>query len=68
MELSSFNENNGVICLGDFSASTGKPTIVTKGTPSLIEFCKIKGDTLLQDHLEKQNKQKSVGRVLVHPK
>ena len=42
--------------------------MVTKGTPSLIEFCKIRRDTLLQDHLEIQNKQEPMGRVLVHPK
>ena len=68
MESSNFNENNCVIYLGDFSTSTEKAAVVTKGIPSLTEFCKIRGDTLLKDHFERQNKQEPVGRVLVHPK
>ena len=43
-----FNESNCVICLGDFSTKTGKATVVTKAIPIF------RGDTLLQDHLERQ--------------
>ena len=68
MESSNFNKNNCVIYFGDFSTSTEKAAVVTKGIPSLTEFCKIRGDTLFQDHLEKQNEQEPVGRMLVHPK
>ena len=42
MESSNFNRNNCVICLGDYSTSTEKATVVTKGIPNLIEFCKIR--------------------------
>ena len=52
MESSNFNENNCVIYFGDFSTSIEKASVVKKGTLGLIEFCIIKGDTLLQDHLE----------------
>ena len=52
----------------DFSTRTEKATVETKGIPSLIEFCKIRGDTSLQDHLERRNKQEPVDRVLLHPK
>ena len=65
MESSNFNENNSVTCLDDFSISTEKATIITKGIPSLNDFCKIRVDTLLQDNLERQE---PVGRVLLHPK
>ena len=68
MESSNFNENNCAICLDDFCTSTEKATLVTKGIPSLIEFCKIRGNTLLQDYLERQNEQDPVGRVPVDPK
>ena len=57
-----FNEINCVICLGDFSVSTGKSAVISKFIPSF------NGDILLHDHHERQNKQKPVGRVLVHPK
>lgn len=49
-----------------FSTRIEKATVVTKGIPSLIEFRKIRGDALLQDHLERENEQEEVGRVLVH--
>ena len=52
----------------DFSTSTENATVVTKGIPSLIEFCKVRGDASLQDHLEGQNEKVPVGRVLVHAK
>ena len=68
MELNDFNENNCVICLGDFSTSTENATVVTKGIPSPIECCKVRGDASLQDHLERQNEKVPVGRVLVHGK
>ena len=68
MESSNFNENNCAICLDDFCTSTEKATLVTKGIPSLIEFCKIRGNTFLQDYLERQNEQDPVGRVPVDPK
>ena len=68
MESTDFNENNCVICLEDFSTSNDHATVVTKGIPSLIEFCKVRGDASLQDHLERQNEKVPVGRVLVHAK
>ena len=68
MESSNFSENNCAICLGDFCTSTDKAFVVTKGIASLIEFCKIRGDTLLQDHLERQKKPEPVDSMLVHPK
>ena len=43
-----FNESNCVIFFGDFSTKTGKATVVTKAIPIF------RGDTLLQDHLERQ--------------
>ena len=61
MESSNFSENHCVIGLGGFSTSTEKVTVVSKGIPSLIEFCKIRGDTLLQDDFEsKTNKNQWV--------
>ena len=68
IESSNFKENNCVICLGDFSTRTEKATIVTKGIPSLIDVYKIRGNIRLQDHLERQNEQERVDRVLVRPK
>ena len=53
MESPNFNQNNRVICFVDFSTSAQKETVVTKSIPSPIEFCKIRGDTLLQNHCTK---------------
>ena len=50
------------------STSTEKATVVMKVIPSLIEFCKVRGDTLLQDHLERQSEQEPVGRMLLYQK
>ena len=48
------------------STITEKATVVMKVIPSLIKSCKVRGATLLQDHLERQNEQEPVGRMLLY--
>ena len=61
-----FNENNCVICLGEFSSCTKKARVVKTGIPNTIKYSEQLGDVTLQVSLLTQSKRNPRGKVLVH--
>ena len=66
MDETVFNENNCVICLGEFSSYTEKATVVKAGVANLLKYSKQRCDVSLQVHLETQNKTNPACKVLVY--
>ena len=66
MDATVFNENNCVICLGEFPSCTLKARVVKTGIPNLIKCSEQRGDVSPQVYLVIQCNKNPPGKVLVH--